>query len=127
MNKKKILVVDDEEDFVFFVRENLMNTQEFEVVVAINGKRGVELARTERPDLILLDLVMPDMSGEQVATVLNDTPDTRHIPIIFLTALMTKEDAGEGPMKKIGDSYFIAKPVRTKQLVAAIKQRLGEN
>ena len=125
--KPKILVVDDEEDFCFFVRENLLNSGEFDVVIAVNGRRGIQLARSEMPDLILLDLMMPDLSGEKVAETLGGFDETRNIPIIFLTALITKEDAGTDPLKRIGDSYFIAKPVRTKALISAIKQRLMES
>lgn len=121
-DKTKILIVDDEEDFCFFVRENLINTGEFDVVVATNGNRGIELAKAELPDLILLDLMMPDMSGEEVAEVLSETPETAAIPIIFLTALVSREDAGEdGVLRTIGDSHFIAKPVRTWELVAAVR------
>ena len=121
-HKTKILIVDDEEDFCFFVRENLINTGEFDVVVATNGHRGIELAGTEHPDLILLDLMMPDMSGEEVAEVLHNAPGTDAIPIIFLTALVTRDEAeDEGVLKKIGDAHFIAKPVRTWELIAAIK------
>lgn len=122
--KKKILIVDDEEDFCFFVRENLINSQKFEVVIATSGKPGLALARSEKPDLILLDLMMPGMGGEAVAEALRESPDTAAIPIIFLTALVTKEDSGEGVLKKIGESWFIAKPVRTRALIAAIEMVL---
>ncbi len=124
--KTKVLIIDDEEDFCFFVRENLINTGEFDVFVATNGTYGIELARTRSPDIVLLDLMMPDMSGEQVAEELNAKPETAGIPRVFLTALATKADTGGNVLKKSGESYFIAKPVRTKELVAAIKERLKQ-
>lgn len=123
--KKRILVVDDEEDFCFFVRENLINSQKFEVVIATSGKPGLALARSERPDLILLDLMMPGMGGEAVAEALRASPETAAIPIVFLTALVTREDAGEKVLKKIGESWFIAKPVRTRSLISAIESVLN--
>lgn len=124
--KKKVLIIEDEEDFCFFVRENLNNTGEFEVFIATNGAYGIELARSRSPDIILLDLMMPGMSGEQVADELNRIPETSGIPKIFLTALATKDDTGGNVLKKSGESYFVAKPVRTKELVIAIKEVLEE-
>ena len=125
--KRKVLIIDDEEDFCFFVRENLDNTGMFEVFVATNGAYGIELARTCLPDIILLDLMMPDMTGEQVAEALKESSQTSGIPKIFLTALVTKEDTGTNVLKKSGDAFFIAKPVRTKELVVAIRKVLGDS
>ena len=122
--KIKILIVDDEKDFCFFVHKNLMHTEKFDVLIANNGKEGLKLAKSERPDLILLDLVMPDISGEDVAAQLANMPETKNIPVTFLTALVTRGDAGGGVLKIIGNKYFIAKPVRTHELVAALMQRL---
>lgn len=125
-DKKKILLIDDEEDFCFFVKGNLESTGEFEVITANRGKDGIELARKEKPDLILLDLLMPKMPGDEVAGALLDHPETNKIPIAFLTAMVTKEDLGTKPVKRIGERNFIAKPVATEELVAAIKMILGE-
>jgi len=124
--KTKVLIIDDEEDFCFFIRENLNNTGMFDVFVATNGAYGIELARTRSPDIILLDLMMPDMSGEEVAAELNELPQTLPIPKIFLTALATRGDAGNSVLQKSGRSYYIAKPVRTRELIMAIKEVLGE-
>ena len=125
-SKTKVLIIDDEEDFCFFVRENLNYTEQFDVFVATNGAYGIDLARRRKPDIILLDLMMPDMSGEQVAEELNRSDETAGIPKIFLTALATRADTGDNVLKKTGLSYFIAKPVRTKELIAAIREALGE-
>ncbi len=126
-SKTKVLIIDDEEDFCFFVRENLNHTGRFEVFVATNGAYGIDLARRRKPDIILLDLMMPDMSGEQVAEELNRSEETAGIPKIFLTALATRADTGDNVLKKTGGSCFIAKPVRTKELIAAIREALGES
>jgi CheY-like chemotaxis protein len=81
-----------------------------------------ELAQKEKPDLILLDILMPEMSGSDVAEVLLENPETNKIPIIFLTAIVTKEEIGPEILRKIGGRNFIAKPITTKELVTAIKR-----
>lgn len=124
--KIKVLIIEDEEDFCFFVRENLINTGQFDVFVATNGAYGIELARSHTPDIILLDLMMPEMSGEQVAEALDESPETAGIPRIFLTALVTRGDTGKDVLKKTGESYFVAKPVRTRELATAIHTVLRE-
>lgn len=124
--KIKVLVIDDEEDFCFFVRENLTALERFDVLIATNGPYGLELARTEAPDLILLDMLMPDMSGDVVWERLQEIPVTAGIPVVFLTALATRGETGSRVYRKIGQHWFIAKPVRTRQLAAAINQLLSE-
>jgi CheY-like chemotaxis protein len=122
--RKKILLIDDEEDFCFFVKGNLENTGEFEVITATRGKKGIELARSELPDLILLDIAMPGMYGDEVASILVSSDKTKEIPIVFLTAMVSEDEVKEGIPKKIGGRRFIAKPITTEQLVAAIKEVL---
>ena len=124
-HKKKILVIDDEEDFCFFVKGNLESTGEFEVIATTRGKEGIELARGEKPDLILLDILMPELSGDEVAQAIVGDPETNKIPIIFLTVIVPKEEIGTETVKKIGKRHFMAKPVGTHELVAGIKKVLG--
>ncbi len=119
--KWKIVLIDDEEDFCFFVRENLKNSGLFDVFIATNGKYGIGLAITEKPDIILLDLVMPDMSGEDVADMLKRSPETSSIPILYLTALATDDDIED---ITIGNRYILAKPVRTKKLIDTVQKIL---
>ena len=123
-DKKRILLIDDEEDFCFFVKANLGNTGAFDVSTATRAKEGIKLARAEKPDLILLDIVMPEITGDEVAISLFDHPETNKIPIIFLTAIITKTETGSGIVKEIGGQNFIAKPVTTNELVAAINSVL---
>jgi DNA-binding response OmpR family regulator len=118
-DKKKILLIDDEEDFCFFVKGNLENTG-FEVLTASSAKEGIDLAVAKKPDVILLDLVMPEVSGGDAAAVLFDHPETENIPIIFVTAMLTKKETGEKGLTKVGGRNFIAKPVTTNELVSAI-------
>jgi len=121
--KKKILLIDDEKDLCFFLKANLENTGEFDVIVSNRGDKGIKLAQREKPDLILLDILMPEMSGDEVAEILLDNPATAKIPIIFLTAMVTKEEIGN-IVKERGGRNFIAKPITTEELVGAIKKVL---
>jgi CheY-like chemotaxis protein len=126
MDKKKILLIDDEKDFCFFVKNNLELTGEFQVITAIRAEEGINLARKERPDLILLDIVMPTMEGSDVAAVLLSDPRTRQIPVVFLTAVVTQEEIGLSTIKEIGGHSFIAKPVDTESLSSCIKITLRD-
>lgn len=125
-DKKKILLIDDEEDFTFFVKKNLEQTEEFEVIVANDGAKGIELVTKVKPDVILLDIVMPNTSGPDVAEFLLHNPQTKQIPLIFLTAVVTKEETGIDLIKEIGGHNFIAKPVDTQTLIGSIKTVLEE-
>jgi len=118
--RTKLLIIDDEDDFCFFLKANLENTGEFDVLTTSSGKEGIEIARGEKPDLILLDINMPEMSGGEVAQILSDRPETKAIPLVFLTALVTKGDLGDEDMAKIGGYNYIAKPIATKELLDVI-------
>ena len=130
----KVLIIDDEADFCYFVRKNLMRSGMFDVVIATNGKQGIELANNEKPDIILLDLLMPGMSGDEVAAVLKRQAATATIPILYLTALATDEDVNEDVNedsddcneRKSGKNHILPKPVRTKKLMETILKILGK-
>ena len=119
--KKKILLIDDEEDFCFFVKQNLEQAGEFEVITANCGEEGINLARERQPDLILLDIVMPKMFGDDVAAVLINDPKTKNIPLVFLTAQVTQDEIGVESIREIGGHLFISKPVDTERLVSSIR------
>ena len=123
-SKKKILLIDDEKDFSFFVKGNLENTGEFDVFVTTSGKEGIKLASEKKPDLIFLDINMPEMSGDEVAQILSNRPETKEIPIVFLTALVTKDEVGNESMASLGKYNYIAKPITTKELVTVIRKIL---
>jgi CheY-like chemotaxis protein len=113
---KKILLVDDEQDQIFGIKTALENTYqgEFEIIAAENGEKCLNyLEEGKNPDLILLDIMMPEMSGWEVYDKIRDNPDWRHIPIVFLTARTDRiaENAGEF----LGDDY-IEKPIEIDQL-----------
>ena len=128
VNKTKILVIDDEAFFCHYLQKMLIKSGEFEVEIATNGHRGIALAQTAEPDLIILDLMMPGLSGEEVAEKLSEIPKTADIPILFLSALVTRSEEEEGwLLKEIGNASFMAKPVRPWELKAAIKIMLKQH
>ncbi|MFH2137516.1 MAG: response regulator [Candidatus Omnitrophota bacterium] len=120
--QKKVLVIDDEEDFSFFVKKNLEVSGMFNVLVATNGEDGIRLARIEHPDIILLDVMMPSLGGPDVADILGNDPKTKDIPVVFLTAIVTKEEIGVETMREIGGQNYIAKPISAEDLIAAINK-----
>ena len=119
---KKILVVDDEEDFVFFVKKNLEATGEYKVFVANCGEDGIRLAKIEHPDVILLDVMMPSLGGPDVADLLQADSKTKNIPVVFLTAIVTKEEIGVETIRNIGGQNYVAKPISVKDLIGCIKK-----
>ncbi|MDP2839050.1 MAG: response regulator, partial [Syntrophales bacterium] len=94
VTKKTILIIDDEEDFCHFVKLNLEQTGNFEVLTAYNGADGISMAKRYQPDLILLDIIMPTMTGTQVAESLRNDKSTKDIPIIFVTAIVKRGEVG---------------------------------
>ena len=125
--KRKVLIIDDEKDFTFFVKLNLEKTGRFEVMVANEGEAGLRLARENLPDVVLLDVLMPNLPGPEIARKLLDDPKTSRIPIIFLTAIVGKKDLGGDSFKEMGGRNFLAKPVQTKDLLEAIDKVLKNN
>ena len=122
----KILIIDDEVDFCYFVKKNLMKDELFDVIIATNGQDGIDLAKNEEPDIILLDLFMPDMPGEDVAAALEKNSSTADIPILYVTALATNDDIVDNEENKIGNNYILPKPVRTKKLIETIMKILSK-
>jgi len=117
--KIKILLIDDEEDFCFFVKLNLEKTGRFEILTTTSGSIGLALASKERPDLILLDIIMPGMGGGQVAELLFENPKTRKIPVLFITAIASRRQV-QSQDGIIGGKNFIAKPVTPEELMTKI-------
>ena len=116
---KKILIIDDEEDFCFFLKQNLEATGSFEVFTSSSGEQGLELARKFTHDLILLDIMMPGMDGPDVAAELKGDRRTENIPAIFLTAIV-KEMEIKSSEGFIAGWHYIAKPVEIAKLLALI-------
>ena len=111
--QKTLLLVDDTPENLTVLGEILMPF--YRVRVVNSGSRALQAAVTEpRPDLILLDVMMPEMNGYEVITRLRGNPETREIPVIFITALDATEDETHG--LELGAADFITKPVRTCQV-----------
>jgi CheY-like chemotaxis protein/CRP-like cAMP-binding protein len=118
---KKIAVIEDNHE----MRENIQEILEladYEVVTAANGKEGIELVKTESPDLIVCDIMMPELDGYGVLFYLSKNPSTANIPFIFLTAKTERSDMRKG--MNLGADDYIAKPFEEMDLLAAIESRL---
>jgi two-component system, OmpR family, alkaline phosphatase synthesis response regulator PhoP len=118
MPKEKILVVDDEEDILELIRYNLAR-EGYQVVCAASGEKTVEKACKDKPDLIVLDLMLPGIDGLQVTRNLKDDVRTRHIPIIMLTAKGEEADIVTG--LELGADDYITKPFSPRVLLARIR------
>ncbi len=118
---KKVLIIEDNSD----IRENteeLLSLANYQVLSADNGKKGVDLAIRERPDLIICDIMMPELDGYGVLHVLSKRDDTSSIPFIFLTAMAEKAEVRKG--MELGADDYLAKPFDDTELLKAIEARL---
>ena len=122
--KKKVLIIDDEENFTQLVKLNLEQTGQYEVMAINQGALAVSSARQFKPDLIVLDVLMPDLQGDDIAYELEKDNSTKDIPIVFLTAAVTKEEV-ERHKGLIAKRPFIAKPVSAEELISYIEENIG--
>lgn len=118
---KKILVIDDLPENVFLIQDRLEN-EGFEVLTAYDGQSGMEKCLNEKPDLVLLDVMMPEISGLEVCNHLVNNPATSTIPIILVTAKSTAEDTKEG--LEAGAFDYIKKPFNRIELIARVNSAL---
>ena len=119
----KILIVDDQEAVLKLYSTILMKAG-YEVVTAAGAKKGFELAASAKPDLILLDVMMPSVDGTEALATLSASPATKHIPVIFLTSLI-RENEVEEAQGDIGGHEFISKSTPNDKVVAKIKKALS--
>ncbi|MBU1290890.1 response regulator [bacterium] len=118
MSKEKILVVDDEKDIIELLQYNL-EKEGYRISCAYSGEECLENVKTELPDLILLDLMLPEIDGLDVCKFLKNYPQTSHIPIIMLTAKGEETDIVLG--LELGADDYIAKPFKIRELLARVK------
>jgi two-component system cell cycle response regulator DivK len=118
----RILIVEDEPKNLKLMRD-LLQRFEFETLEAVDGEQGTVLARSAKPDLILMDIMMPKMDGLEATRVIKADPSTSHIPIIALTSYAMKGDR-ERTIEAGCDSY-IAKPIDIAEVLKSIRQLLG--
>jgi two-component system phosphate regulon response regulator PhoB len=122
--KKKILVVDDEEDILTLV-EKVLVYEEYAIFLARNGEELFEIIKDNKPDLILLDIMMPGMDGFSICRRLKAKPATRDIPVIMLTVLSSRMDINRGIAA--GAAAFLTKPFDPEKLNREIKAVLERN
>jgi len=124
MRGKKILLVDDDADFVEATKL-ILESKSYDVVVSHDGKEGLKRVQTEEPNLIILDVMMPEMDGYEVCAKLKSDPKYRHIPILLLTAvgeaIPTTSYTKEMGMKIEADDY-VPKPVEPMEIVDRVEK-----
>lgn len=118
----KILVIEDERNIQKLVRVNL-TASGYKVIVAANGEEGLKLAQLECPDLVILDLMMPDMSGWDVLAVLQADQKLQKVPVVIVTAAVRELD--EDKARRMGAVGYLAKPFSTDELMSSVKHVLG--
>jgi two-component system, OmpR family, alkaline phosphatase synthesis response regulator PhoP len=123
-NNKTIMVVDDNPDIITIVR-TILEGKGFNVLSASSGAECLEALKSQKPDLIVLDIMMPEMDGLEVLTRLKSTTEFTNIPVVLLTAKVQYEDVLGG--YKLGADYYITKPFTSTQLINGINLLLGEN
>jgi len=121
MLKKRILVVDDDKEVVRLMRSYLEQSG-YEVLVAYNGESAIHIMRRDNPDLVLLDLMLPDRDGWDVTRTVRNDPNLMHTPIIMLTARVSDTDKIVG--LELGADDYVTKPYNPREVVARVRARL---
>ncbi|PHR23210.1 MAG: DNA-binding response regulator [Fluviicola sp.] len=121
---ESVLIIDDEADIRDILAYNLKK-EGFTVYTAPNGKDGIEIARTSQPDIVILDVMMPEMDGIEVCEILRNDASTKHIRICFLTA--RSEDYSQIAGLDAGADDYVAKPIKPRVLISRIKALLRRN
>jgi len=122
VSKKKILVVEDEQALLT-LQSMLLSIEGYTVEGVMDGQTALDVVETMKPDLILLDIMLPEVDGFQVCRQLKSNEATRHIPIIILTAKKSKEDLSMG--EQVGADMYITKPYKTSMVIKAIQKLLS--
>ena len=119
---KRILVVEDQEDNLQIMRD-LLTSAGFQIIEAKDGEAGVKTAMAERPDLILMDIQLPEVSGLEVTKWLKDDEDLRAIPVVAVTAFAMKGD--EERIREGGCEAYLSKPISVGKFIETIRHFLG--
>ena len=118
----KVLLIDDDEDLIS-IFTTALNKDGFETVFATTGQEGLDKAKAERPDAILLDQVLPDMSGNDILKILKHSETTRNIPVILLSNF-SQEELVKGAIEEGATDYLFKYQVEPKDVVAKVKEAL---
>ena len=119
--RKKILLVDDSKTILSSLG-NFLTQADYEVFSTTNGREAIEIAKNRHPHIIILDVFMPDMGGEEVGASLSRDPSTNKIPVIYLTGMLSKEE--EASLRDSG-RHYMAKPIDGTELIEKIEEILS--
>ena len=122
MAKQKILIVEDEESLLK-LESILLTSKGYDVRGVSNGQQALDAVEEDHPDLILLDIMLPEIDGFEVCQRIKDNPDTKDIPIIMLTAKKSREDMARG--EKVGADWYITKPFKSAMVIETIQRFLN--
>ena len=122
MARKKILIVDDEADLVELLKTEL-EASGYDVIAALDGEQGVQKALLEKPDLLILDIMMPKMDGYEVLSQLRNNARTKHLPVIILSA--KGETYSILDLQNLGATDYLIKPFESEEFLETIQKYLG--
>ncbi len=122
MAKQKILIVEDEESLLK-LESILLTSKGYDVRGVSNGQQALDAISEERPDLVLLDIMLPEIDGFEVCQRIKDDPETKDIPVIMLTAKKSREDMARG--EKVGADWYITKPFKSAMVIETIQRFLN--
>ena len=124
--KRKVLLVDDEVAFTRMTKINLDRSGNYETHIVNDSTQAVAAVKKIMPDIIFLDVMMPGLDGGEVASLLREDPGLSNIPIVFLTAIVSKEEIAQDGGSQIGGNEFLAKPIKIHEMIETIKRMLGD-
>lgn len=123
VSRKKILIVEDEESLLK-LESILLTSKGYEVKGASNGQAALDAIAEEHPDLVLLDIMLPEIDGFEVCRRIKSQEETRQIPVIMLTAKKSREDMARG--EKVGADWYITKPFKSAMVIETIQRFLNK-
>ena len=123
MKKGKILVVEDEESLLMLERI-LLSSKGYSVTGVMDGKAAIEEIAANRPDLVILDIMLPEMDGFEVCRQIKDNPETNAIPVVMLTAKKSNQDVTRG--MQVGADAYITKPFKSAKVIEVIEGLIGK-
>jgi CheY-like chemotaxis protein len=126
MEQKKILVVDEDQELLELIGKTLSN-EGLDPITVTTAEDAMDRARTEPPDLILIDIILPDMEGPEAVRALSEDPLTKNIPVIFLSGIVTRKEKGEAASEVlVGQRRYqaLSKPFSSKELMIEVRKAL---
>ena len=125
MNKKSILIIDDEANFARMTKIFLEGKGDYNVSYETESMKAVETTRSTNPDLVLLDLVMPELDGGDVLARFNEDPALKSIPVLFITSMVSQEDTSDDSLVQSGDNIMIPKTSPPEFVHQCIQDKLA--